>query len=163
MRLLFSQLVNKLLFPHMASLLHIQTQRWVKCSILTLLFPHCLVGTFWLMSLSQAHTQKPEFYHFYNKNDISLILENYKIFYSKEFWNPTWPFSEPVLVKADELSCHFLMSTLQLLVMCLASAKMSQYMLIKCLPLRRNLKGESVARLRNTLKMHEINIMLIFN
>lgn len=80
------------------------------------------------------------------KKNIFLILENYKIFFSKKFWNPTWPFSEPVFVKADELFCHFLMSTLQLLVLSLASAKMSQYILIKCFPLRRNLKEESVAR-----------------
>lgn len=58
MRLLFSQLVIKLLCPHMASLLHIQTQWWVTCSILTLLFLQRLVGTYWLLSLRLTHAHR---------------------------------------------------------------------------------------------------------
>lgn len=146
MRLLFSQLVNKLLFPHMASLLHIQTQRWVKSFILTLLFPHCLFGTFWLMSLSQAHTDA--------RICIVLIFKKCLFFVFGKFvaWldltvNPFLFFWE-----ADEPSCHFLTSTLQLLVLCLASAEMSGHVFIKCLPHRRNLKKETVGQLRNALK-----------
>lgn len=49
--LLFSQLCNNLSCPHMASLLHVQTQWWVTCSILTLLFSQCLLVRYRLLSL----------------------------------------------------------------------------------------------------------------
>lgn len=54
LKLLCSQLCNKLLCPHMASLLHIQTHWWVTCSILTLLFSQCFLGTYSLLSVSHT-------------------------------------------------------------------------------------------------------------